>query len=156
MTYFHQSRGWYRDLSAKNVAICGVEIKDFCLAWSVQAHNTGSGISQLEYGSQVFYTKRGFSSSSNTSGALPAVLARRAPEVYEDEERTNRDALGYLLLCNAFLWGFHCAGTICQHSRIQGEIFHRGRHLLCMTTMCLSGVIEEMLGYKSWKPPWAF
>jgi hypothetical protein len=75
MTYFHQSRGWYRDLSAKNVAICGVEIKDFCLAWSVQAHNTGSGISQLEYGSQV----------------------------YEDEERTNRDALGYLLLCNAFL-----------------------------------------------------
>jgi hypothetical protein len=25
-----------------------------------------------------------------------------------------------------------------------------------MTTMCLSGVIEEMLGYKSWKPPWAF
>ncbi|KAH8963480.1 hypothetical protein BDL97_04G013600 [Sphagnum fallax] len=72
MTYCHQSRGWYRDLSAKNVAICGVEIKDFCLAWSVQAHNTGSGISQLEYGSQVPFaniaeSKGKFSTGVDTS-----------------------------------------------------------------------------------------
>ncbi len=103
MACFQQSRGEHRDLNANNVVIIGVERKDFRLPSSVEARNADSGISQLEYGSQVFDTKSGFSSSSNTSGALPAVLARRAPEVYEDEERTNRDALGYLQLSNAFL-----------------------------------------------------
>jgi hypothetical protein len=103
MACFQQSRGEHRDLNANNVVIIGVERKDFRLPSSVEARNADSGISQLEYGSQVFDTKSGFSSSSNTSGALPAVLARRAPQVYEDEERTNRDALGYLQLSNAFL-----------------------------------------------------
>ncbi len=97
-------------MNAKNVVISGVESKDLGLPSSAQANDTDSGISQLEYSSQVFYTKSGFSSSSNTSGALPAVLARRAPEVYEDEERTNRDALEYLQLCNAFLWF-----SLCRH-----------------------------------------
>jgi hypothetical protein len=107
MTCFYQSRGEHRDVNAKNVVISGVESKDLGLPSSVQANDTDSGISQLEYGSQV----------------------------YEDEERTNRDALEYLQLCNAFLCGFHCAGTICQQSRIQGDIFHSG-HLLCMTVLC--------------------
>jgi hypothetical protein len=110
MTCFYQSRGEHRDVNAKNVVISGVESKDLGLPSSAQANDTDSGISQLEYSSQVFYTKSGFSSSSNTSGALPAVLARRAPEVYEDEERTNRDALEYLQLCNAFLWF-----SLCRH-----------------------------------------
>jgi hypothetical protein len=103
MMCLHQSRGEHRDLNAKSVVTSGVESKDLRLPSSVQANDIDSGISQLEYVSQVFDRKSGFSSSSNTSGALPAVLARRAPEVYEDEERTNRDALGYLRLCNAFL-----------------------------------------------------
>ncbi len=102
MTCFYKNRGEHRDLEAKSVVISGVESEDLRFP-SVQENDTDSGVSHLEYGSRVFDTKSGFSSSSNTSGALPAVLARRAPEVYEDVERTNRDALGCLQLCNAFL-----------------------------------------------------
>jgi hypothetical protein len=61
MACFQQSRGEHRDLNANNVVIIGVERKDFRLPSSVEARNADSGISQLEYGSQVFDTKSGFS-----------------------------------------------------------------------------------------------
>ncbi|KAH9564230.1 hypothetical protein CY35_04G015000 [Sphagnum magellanicum] len=58
MTCFYQSRGEHRDVNAKNVVISGVESKDLGLPSSVQANDTDSGISQLEYGSQAPFANR--------------------------------------------------------------------------------------------------
>ncbi|CAM6046935.1 unnamed protein product [Sphagnum compactum] len=74
MTWFRQSRGVHRHLSAKNAVINGAESKDLGLPSSVQANDTDSGISQLEYGSQapvanIAESKVTFSNGVDTSFA---------------------------------------------------------------------------------------
>ncbi|CAM6071874.1 unnamed protein product [Sphagnum tenellum] len=74
MTCFHQSRGGHRDLSVRDVAMCGVERKSFFLPQSMQAHDTDSGISQLEYGSQVSFANIAESKGSFSTGVDISVV----------------------------------------------------------------------------------
>jgi serine/threonine protein kinase len=78
MKYLHESMVMHRDLKANNVLINIVETQDSRLSSSLQVKITDFGLSKLNLNNSRFTTRQ--------VGATPW----RAPEVFEDEENTEK------------------------------------------------------------------